>query len=88
MMFAVAGGVLTLISAIVLYLASPNQPVRGRAKALVAAGAIGILFGLALVLQWAGSATSIFIVLTLSMLVWTIAPLAIAVWRGTPENRK
>lgn len=91
MMIAVAGGILTLISAVLLYLASPNQPFLAgtrRSRALVPAGAIGMVVGLGLILQWAGSATSVFITLTLAMLVWTVVPLGVAWWRGTPEDRK
>ena len=91
MMIAIAGGVVTLVSATLLYLASPNQPAlgsAGRARTLRLAGSAGMVLGLVLILQWAGPATSVFIALTLAMLIWTIVPLAAAVWRGAPENRK
>lgn len=91
MIIAIAGGIVTLTSATLLYLASPNQPHRLRAArsgTLRRAGSVGMVLGLLLILQWAGPATSAFIALTLAMVIWTLVPLAAAVWRETPENRK
>ena len=91
MMIAIAGGALTLASATLLYLASPNQPFRSRAvrpRTLALSGSIGLALGLVFILQWAGPATSVFIALTLAMLVWTILPLVAAVWRKAPGYTK
>lgn len=91
MVTAVIGAILVIISALLLYAASPNQLLRSKVddpKPLVATGSTGLVLGLVLILQWAGPATSVFIALTLAMTVWTIVPLGAAWWCGAPENRK
>jgi len=81
---SLAGGVLVLLSALLLHLAAPHQqwgalPVRPALCGWSGAGALAI--GTALLLGWAGPATAIFIALTLLMTVWSIVPVAIAWWR-------
>lgn len=89
-MIAWAGGLLVLLSSLTLYLASPNQRLTGRELPRRALGWSGLaLFatGLALLLQWAGSATSVFIALTAAMLLWSVLPLAVA-WRRGAQGGK
>ena len=81
-MIAVLGSAATLVGAILLYLASPNQrattrKLPGRPIALL--GLIALVGGLLLLLAWAGPATAVFIWLTLAMLVWSMVP-AVAAW--------
>lgn len=69
------------LGAFSLYLASPNQRLLSRAlpKRLMAFMGMGFLL-ISLILLWtySGPATSVFILLTGAMLVWTVFPAAIA----------
>lgn len=83
-LLVVLGVALVLLGAFLAYLGSPNQlvraqPIPGR-WAWMGVGAI--LLGLVLLLQWAGPATTVFMVLTLVMLVWTLVPLTAAWLKG------
>lgn len=81
-MIAAWGMILAVAGASLLYLASPNQRAIARAlpgKSLAAGGGVLLVGGLALLLQWAGPATAVFIWLTLAMLVWSVAP-PLAAW--------
>jgi hypothetical protein len=76
--------------AFALYLCSPNQrlltqPLAPRAG--VRASVVGLLASLLLFLQVAGPATSVFLLLTLAMFVWTIPPLVIG-WRRSPGSAR
>ena len=89
-MIAWTGGLLVLFASLALYLASPNQRLIDRSlphRALGWSGRVLFGIGLVLVLQWAGSATSVFITLTAAMLLWSILPLAIA-WRRSAKGEK
>jgi membrane protein implicated in regulation of membrane protease activity len=79
--------VLVLTGAICCYLASPNQRwLKAPVRRLAWVGGAAILMALALLLQWAGPATAIFIVVTLAMLILTVAPVVIA-WVRRPKGR-
>lgn len=88
---AIFGGLCVAVAAVLLYLAAPHQkwgalPFR---PALAGWGGLVLLVaGTALILGWAGSGTSIFIMMTIAMTVWSVVPLAIAWWRGAPEGKK
>ena len=56
-------------------------------RVLAAAGLAGLVTGLACILQWAGPVATVFIVLTLVMLVWSVVPVAVAWRRGVPEGK-
>lgn len=90
-MIAVAGGIAVFMGALLLYLASEHQqlwPGHGAHRGLAITGAVGMLLGLIMITQWSGPATSVFITMTLAILVWTVLPLAVAWLRGVPEDRK
>ena len=81
---APAGGVLVVLSALLLHLAAPHQQwgaLRVRPALCGWSGAGALVIGTALLMGWAGPATAIFIALTLLMTVWSIVPVAIAWWR-------
>ncbi len=91
LLLAIGGGMLTLAGTILLYLASPHQrlaarPPRGRA--LADAGVCALLGALALLLGVAGTATAVFVWLTLAMALWSIVPLAAAWARRPRENAR
>ncbi|RXR30827.1 hypothetical protein [Sphingobium fluviale] len=89
-MIVLAGGVLTLLSALLFYFASPNRKLftaKNRPLIFKVAGSTGLVIGLVLLLQHYGPATAVFVSVTLAMLVLSIAPLAIAWWKGMPEDR-
>ena len=89
MTMAIFGGIITVLASFAFYLASPNRkvaPELNKARLLNSIGAIGLIIGLALILTWSGSATSVFIAITLVMLVLTIIPLFIA-WRGAKAEK-
>lgn len=76
----IAAAVLILLGAGLLYLASPNQRLNVAAlpsTLLAWAGLLLLLFALILLLQFSGSATSVFILLTGVMFVWTVPPMVI-----------
>lgn len=82
-MMGISGMAVAMLSGIVLYLASPNQLLWDRqlpSRLLTLTGTIFASASLVLLLQWAGAATAIFILVTLVMFVWTFVPLA-AAWR-------
>ncbi len=84
---AVAAGLFAVCGALLLYAAAPHQQLvrrpLPRRRPLALSGAVALLLSLALFLQVAGRAAAVFILLTLAMLVWSGAPLAIAWrWRG------
>lgn len=84
------GGLLVLISSLMLYIASPNQRLTGRTPPRRMLARFGLAFfaiGLVLLLQWAGHATAVFIALTAAMLLWSVLPLAIA-WRRGAQGGK
>jgi len=83
MIAPLAGGLLVVISALLLYLAAPHQkwstlPFPPRVAGWSGLAALG--GGLALLLSWAGVATACFIAMTLLMTAWSIVPAALA-WR-------
>lgn len=94
-MSAVIGGVIILLASFLFYMASPNRKIGGSAieagslkiAGVKVAGAIGLAGGLILILLWAGPATSVFIAITLIMLMLTLAPLAIAWALKQPEKK-
>lgn len=80
-----------MLSALLLYLAAPNQQWGKLPFAPAVAVWLAVAFllaGVALLLGWAGPATAIFIAMTAMMTVWSVVPLAIAWWRGAPEEKK
>ncbi len=85
-----AGDAATLLGAMLVYLASPNQPLMGNAKRRKLAGWIGALLliaGLVLLLASMRPANAVFTAVTLAMLVWSVAPLAAAWWCRPREER-
>ncbi|MGF7156258.1 hypothetical protein [Novosphingobium gossypii] len=86
----IGGGVLVAWAGVALYLATPHQrwgrlPASGRTMGKTGAGLL--VAGMALLLAWAGTATAVFIGVTLLMTVWSIVPIAIAWWRGEKGAR-
>lgn len=85
------GMALSLLAALALYLASPNQVLWTRElprRSLAWAGLALAVFGLVFLLLWAGPATAVFIAFTAIMLIWTIVPLAAAWLRGDRKATK
>ncbi len=88
--FAFLAALCALVGGGLLYLASPNQKWRERPLAgrwVIWAG--GVLLALSLILLWqvAGSASSVFILTTVLMAIWTLLPLAIAWLRSHKDAR-
>lgn len=82
MLLAWTGILMTAAGALALYLASPHQQALTAPRSprvLGWAGAGGLLLGLVMLLNWAGPATAVFIMLTAAMLVWSTVPL-VAAW--------
>lgn len=82
---------IVVAGAVLLYLASPNQQLTRKATAsrwVRWMGLTGLGAGLAILLQWAGPATAVFILLTAVMLVWTLVPIGAAWLRGPKERGK
>lgn len=91
MIFAILGGVLVAVSALLLYLAAPHQkwgPIPCAPRILGCTGLALLLGGIGLLRTWAGPATAIFIAVTLLMGILSIVPLAIAWRRGAMEERQ
>lgn len=83
MIFAIPGGLLVTLSALLFYLAAPHQKwgaIPCAPRILRGTGLALLLGGTALLHAWAGPATAIFITVTLLMAILSILPLAIA-WR-------
>lgn len=82
-MLVAAGDAATLLGAVLVYLASPNQPLLGNARWRMLSGWLGtvlLIAGLALLLAGMRPAIAVFTAVTLAMLVWSVAPLAAAWW--------
>lgn len=83
-LFLTAAAVLIVLGAGLLYLASPNQRLYAAAlplRLLALTGMLLLLVALLLLLQFSGSATSVFILLTGVMLMWTVPPMVIGYLR-------
>ena len=84
----IAGGVLSLVGALLLYGGATRQQLTRRALrrgAFRRAGIAAMIGGLALLLRYAGPATAVFIAVTLAMLVWSVVPI-VAVWWHRPRE--
>lgn len=82
MLLAWTGVLMTAAGALAFYLATPHQQITAEPRAPQVwgwAGAGGLVIGLVLLLNWAGPATAVFIVLTVAILVWSTVPL-VAAW--------
>ena len=89
-MIAVVAGALIVVSGVALYLAAPHQAwgaLSFSPRSMGRCGAAMLAVGLALLLNWAGVATAIFIAFTLLMTTWSIVPIAVAWWRHRREDR-
>ena len=87
-MLAMGAAVAMIVAAAAFYLASPHQKLIGRTmprRLLAGAGLVFSAAALVLLLQLAGPATSVFILLTGLMLLWTVPPLLIAYLRARRE---
>jgi hypothetical protein len=85
-----AGDAATLLGAMLVYLASPNQPLLGNARWRVLSGWLGaalLTAGLLLLLAGMRPASAVFTAVTLAMLVWSLAPLAAAWWYRPREEQ-
>jgi hypothetical protein len=85
---AAIGMATAVAAALALYAASPQQRLTRRnlpGAALGWGGLVGLAASLAILLQWAGPATAVFIMLTLATLVWTLVPPA-AAWLRRPKG--
>jgi hypothetical protein len=72
------------IGAMAFYLASPNQKLLITPLPLrvgVVAGSVALFVSLLLFLNVAGPATSVYLLLTLVMFVWSVPPLVFGWWR-------
>lgn len=85
-----AGDAATVMGAMLVYLASRNQPLMGNAKRRKLAGWIGailLIAGLVLLLASMRPPNAVFTAITLDMLVWSVAPLAAAWWCRPQEEQ-
>ncbi|TLM77045.1 hypothetical protein ACONUD_08950 [Microbulbifer harenosus] len=83
-----SAALLIALGAGLLYLASPNQRIFSSvlpARPLLWAGLLLLALALVLLLQYSGTATSVFILLTGVMFTWTIPPMVIAYLRHKRE---
>lgn len=83
--------ILALSGGVSLYLTSPNQRWLARSLAWRRAGWFGLVLlalSLALFLQVAGSASSVFILVTLLMALWSLPPLVIAWLRFKKDGQR
>jgi len=91
MVYILASAVFLIISgSMLLYLASRNQKVTVRAlpgRIFSLVGGLSLVTALVLLRQYSGSATSVFILMTGVMLVWTIPPMVIAYLRHNGEGQ-
>ena len=86
-----AAAFLMVSGAGLLYLASPNQKLVGRTvpcRLFSIVGLMSLVTALPLLLKYSGSGTSVFILITGVMLLWTILPMAIAYFRHKQEAQK
>ena len=84
LLMAIAAVAVGAAGAFALYLSSPNQRLLAPPLAPRAGGVaclVGLLGSLLLFLQVAGPATSVYLLLTVVMLTWSIPPLAVGWWR-------
>jgi len=89
-MLAAAGDIATLLGAMLVYLASPNQPLLGDWRWRVLSGWLGatlLTVGLLLLLAGMRPASAVFTAVTLAMLVWSVAPLVAAWWHRPREEQ-
>lgn len=90
MIGATLGSVMIALSATLLYLAAPHQRwgrLPCKPSRVLWLGLVLLVAGTILLFRWAGTATAIFIGLTILMAVWSLVPLAVAWWRGIPETK-
>lgn len=91
LLLALAATIAGSLGALILYLAAPHQKLRReplpKQPALVAGGLL-LVASLALYLQVAGPATSVFILFTLLMTLWSVPPLGFAFARARKGGRK
>ena len=84
-LIAAAATALTVVAALLAYLAAPRQVVLPaplpRRMALIVAAGLG-LAGLVLFRQVAGPAAAVFILATVLMLAWSVVPVPAALWGG------
>lgn len=88
--FGSAYAVLT-VAALALYLASPHQKLVQSPLprcALAWTGVALLVVALAVLASIAGSATAVYIHLTILMLLWSVPPLALAWWRAQGEEER
>ncbi|WP_226662774.1 hypothetical protein [Microbulbifer aggregans] len=80
----ISAAVLVALGSMLLYLASTNQRLFSTAlptRAFAWTGLLVLVFALILLLQYSGSGSAVFILLTGMMFVWTIPPMVIAYLR-------
>ena len=88
--WAALGFVLTVIGSSLLYAGAPNQRLTdgGRRPLLLMIGASAQVLALPVLLAYFGGVASVFIWMTMPMLIWSIMPLAVAWRRGPKEKRR
>lgn len=89
-MILLLGTLLILTGVVATYLASPNQRVMSRqlsAPWINRSGLAAIAGGLAVIWQWSGPASGVFIAMALAMAGWTFVPLAVAWLDSGREDR-
>lgn len=86
--WAILGVVLSASGAALLYAGAPHQQVTrsGRRPMLLIGGGAALLVSLPALLAFFGPATAVFVWLTMTMLVWSVLPLAVA-WRRGPKAK-
>jgi len=85
-----SAAVLLALGSMLLYLASANQrlfPIVLPARMLGWTGLLLLAFSLVLLLQYSGSGSAVFILMTGVMFMWTVPPMAIAYLKRKREGQ-
>ncbi|WP_428820627.1 hypothetical protein [Microbulbifer sp. MCCC 1A16149] len=90
-LFLISAAALLVLGSILLYLASANQRLFSTvpsARTLVFTGLLLLVFALVLLLQYSGTGSAVFILVTGVMFMWTVPPMAIAYLRHKGEAQR
>ncbi|WGL17576.1 hypothetical protein PVT68_04610 [Microbulbifer bruguierae] len=90
-LFLIFAAVLMALGSMLLYLASPNQRLFSAAlpcRVLAWSGLLLLVFALVLLLQYSGTGSAVFILMTAVMFVWTVPPMVIAYLHHHRQQKK
>jgi hypothetical protein len=90
-LLSLLSGIAMAAGSTLIYLCSPNQKWLSRALAArlwVPVGLGVLLVALVILLQISGPAAAVFILFTGVMLIWSLLPFPVALWRGPKRRQK